>query len=75
MRESVKAKVTEQGLIIPREFLEGIEEVEIHKEDNLIVVIPTSQTDPILELGKHPVACGTPDASEYHDKYLYGSVP
>jgi len=74
MRGSIKAKVTEQGVVIPREFLEGIEEVEIRKEDNLIVVTPASQSDPILELGKHPIACGAPDASEHPDKYIYGSA-
>lgn len=71
----MKAKVTEQGVVIPKEFLEGIEEVEIRKENGSIVVVPTSTSDPILELGKHPVVCGAPDASEHHDKYLYGSVP
>ncbi len=70
----MKARVTEQGVVIPREFLEGVEEVEIRKEDHRIVVIPTSEADPILELGKHPVECGAPDASEQHDKYLYGAA-
>ena len=28
--------------------------------------------DPIFEIGKNPVACSTPDASEDLDKYLYG---
>jgi virulence-associated protein VagC len=75
MGEAIKTKVTEQGVLIPRTLLQGIEEVEIRKEDNIIVIIPTSQADPILELGKHPVACGIADASEHHDKYLYNSSP
>ena len=71
----MKAKVTEKGIVIPKELLEGIEEVEIRKEDHRIVVVPTIEgSDPILDLGKHPVACGTPDASEQHDRYLYGSA-
>ena len=69
----MKIKVTEQGLVIPKDLLEGIEEVEIRKEDNLIVIIPISKGDPILGLGENPVVCGVPDASEHHDKYLYGS--
>ena len=72
MSEAIKIKVTEQGVLIPRKFLKGIEEVEIKKENNMIVVTPTSQTDPILELGQHPIMCGVSDASEEHDRYLYG---
>ena len=69
----MKVKVTEQGVVVPKEFLEGVEEVEIRKENNLIVVVPTTKDDPILEFGKHPVTCGVSDASEHHDRYLYGS--
>jgi hypothetical protein len=70
----MKLKVTTEGVIIPREFLEGFDEVEIHKKNGFILIIPTTERDPILELGKHPVICGIPDASEYHDKYLYGTT-
>ena len=73
MNEAIKTKVTEQGVLIPQALLQGIEEVEIRKENGVIVVIPTAQADPILELGKHPVACGVSDAAENHDKYLYTS--
>jgi hypothetical protein len=71
----MKAKVTEKGVVIPKEFLEGIEEVEIRKTDSVVVIVPTTKTDPILALGQHPVECGAPDASERHDQYLYGSKP
>jgi len=40
--EFMKAKVTEDGVVIPKEFPEGIEEVEIRK------------TDSLLALGQHP---------------------
>lgn len=71
----MKAKVTEKGVVIPKEFLEGIEEVEIRKEDHRIVVVPTIECgDPILDLGKYPVVCDAPYASEQHDRYLYGST-
>ncbi len=73
MSEAIKTKVTEQGVLIPPTFLQGIEEVEIRREDNVIIVSPTSQTDPVLDLGKDPVECGLADASEKHDKYLYDS--
>jgi len=70
----MKAKVTKEGVVIPKEFLEGIEEVEIRKADNLVVIVPTTKSDPILGLGQHPVDCGVSDASERHDRYLYGST-
>ena len=52
MGEAIRTKVTEQGVLIPRTLLQGIEEVEIRKEDNVIFVTPTAHADPILELGK-----------------------
>lgn len=67
-----KAKVTQQGLVLPKEMLGDVEEVEIKKEDDRIVIYLRSG-DPILNLGKHPVVCGTPDGSKNHDQYLYDS--
>lgn len=67
----MKAKVTDKGVVIPKKYLEGISEVEIKKENGFIMVIPITDDDPILELGKNPVVCGVSDASEDHDKYLY----
>jgi hypothetical protein len=64
----MKVKVTQKGVVIPKKYLEGIKEVEIRKENGLIIVIPITDVDPILELGKKPVICGVPDASEQHDK-------
>ena len=69
----MKAKVTKHGLIIPKEMLTGVEEVEIIKRDHRIVISPITRSDPILNLGKRPVECGVPDASENHNSYLYGS--
>ncbi len=65
-----KVKVHNEGLVIPKTYLEGVEEVEIRKENGLIFVVPITEEDPILELGKNPVPCGLSDASEQHDKYL-----
>jgi hypothetical protein len=67
-----KAKVTQQGLVLPKEMLGDVEEVEIKEEDHRIVIYLRSG-DPILNLGKRPVDCGTPDGSENHDDYLYES--
>lgn len=69
----MKVKVTEQGVVIPKDFLEGVEEVEIRKENNIIFVIATTKTDPIFEMGMNPVNCGVSDASENLDRYIYGS--
>ena len=69
----MKAKVSSRGLVIPREMLAGIEEVEILKEDHRIVISPVTKVDPILGLGKNPVSCGVSDASERHDSDLYRS--
>lgn len=68
----MRAKVTKRGLVIPKDMLAGSEEVEIRKEDHRIVISLIVKTDPILNLGRHPVVCGVQDASEHHDSYLYG---
>ncbi|HEX8458189.1 MAG TPA: hypothetical protein VF656_12885 [Pyrinomonadaceae bacterium] len=67
----MKTKVTEQGVLVPKKFLKGIKEVEIRKEDNLILVVPVID-DPILQLGTQPITDEATDASENHDLYLYG---
>ena len=69
---AIKVKVTTRGLVIPKDMLAGTEEVEIRKEDHRIVVSLLTKPDPILNLGRHPVVCGLPEASEHHDNYLYG---
>ncbi len=69
----MKVRVTERGVIIPKAMLAGAEEVEISSEDHRIVISPIIKSDPILNLGRQPVECGAPDASEHHDGYLYGS--
>jgi virulence-associated protein VagC len=71
----MKVKVTEAGVVIPKKFLVDVEEVEIRKEYDVIIVYPIRKTDPIFEFGTDPVACGAPDASENLDKYLYTTLP
>lgn len=36
----MKAKVTKEGVLIPVNLLEGVKEVEIRKENGLILVVP-----------------------------------
>jgi hypothetical protein len=67
----MRIKVTEHSVLIPKTWLEGIDEVEIHKEQNVIVVIPVKSDDPILELGGQPITVDVDDASTNHDCYLY----
>ena len=67
----MKVKVTENGVIVPRELLDDAEEVEIRKENGKVIVTPLPKVDPILGLGENPVACGAPDASEHLDRYPF----
>jgi hypothetical protein len=68
----MKAKVGEQGLLLPKDLFGSIDEVEIRKDNDVITIVPVSGDDPIFGLGKNPVPCGVPDGSECHDRYLYG---
>lgn len=67
----MRTKVTENGVLIPKVWLEGIDEVEIHKEQNIIIVVPVQADDPIFDLGKQPIRLDVEDASLHHDRYLY----
>lgn len=44
----MRVKVTEQGLVIPKELLEGIQEVEIRREDQQIILVPMAEPEPML---------------------------
>ena len=68
----MRTKVTDEGVVIPKELLTGITEVDIRKQNGIIVVVPTSKDDPIYDIGKNPVKLGISDASENLDKYIYG---
>jgi virulence-associated protein VagC len=69
----MKAKVTEQGLVIPKQFLQGIQEVEIRQQNGVLLIVPIGKNDPILQLGSEPITDTVDDASINHDHYLYGS--
>lgn len=67
----MNAKVTKTGVTIPKNLLKGVTEVEIRKENSIVLVIPKAKEDPIYKLGTNPVICGVPDASENLDNHLY----
>jgi virulence-associated protein VagC len=67
----MKVKVTEQGVTIPKQMLEGAQEVDIRQEEGRVVVEPIQAEDPIFGLGRAPVTCDVSDASTQHDRYLY----
>ncbi len=64
--------VTEEGLLIPKSLLEGMDTVEIRRERGAVTIVPVAAEDPISQFGKNPVTLpGINDASERHDEYLY----
>jgi hypothetical protein len=67
----MRTKVTGNGVNIPKAWLEGIDEVEIQKEQNIIIVVPVQADDPIRALGAEPIILNVEDASLHHDRYLY----
>lgn len=66
----MRAKVTSQGVRIPKQWFEGIDEVEIRREQTVIVIEPVEAEDPILSLGAEPIVVDVDDASIHHDRYL-----
>lgn len=69
----MKALVKNQGLLIPKKFLRGVQSADIRWENSHIIVEPTKvKDDPIFGLGKKPGRSGFKTVSEDHDRYLYG---
>ncbi len=67
----MRIKVTENGVLIPKMWLEGIDEVDIQQTPDMILIVPVQENDPILNLGKQPILLDVEDASINHDQYLY----
>lgn len=67
----MKIEVTDQGVVIPKNLLEGAKEVDVRKENKRIVITPVPAEDPIFGIGKNPVKGGVTDASVNLDKYIY----
>jgi hypothetical protein len=66
------AKVTNEGVLIPKELLGSAEQVQIIEEPGRIVVVLDPASDPIYRLGKNPVIAPETDASVNLDNYIYG---
>lgn len=74
LEEVMKTKVTEQGVLIPKQMLGDMDEVEILKQDGMVIVVPARTEDPIFQLGKYPVTADVTDGSENLDRYLYDAL-
>jgi len=70
----MRIPVTEQGVLIPKDWLPDVREVDIQKGEDVILVKPSSTLDSIQGLGADPIECGSADGSEHHDRYLYGGA-
>ena len=68
----MRSKVTEQGVILPKQWFQGVAEVEIQREEDRVVVVPVHTDDPITRLGENPINVDMDDAAANHDRYLYG---
>lgn len=67
----MRTKVTEQGVVLPKQWFEGVDEVEIRRESDCVIVAPAKGRDSLLNLGKHPIRADVNDASVNVDSYLY----
>lgn len=67
----MRTKVNEDGVLLPKELFVGITEVDIRRQNGVIVVVPAGWHDPIYNIGKDPVVSGVSVASEDLDKYIY----
>ncbi len=67
----MKAKVTEDGINIPKQFLEGMDEVEIRREDGVVLVVPINSHRPVFDIGTDPLEDEITDASVNHDHYIH----
>jgi virulence-associated protein VagC len=59
----MRAKITPQGVLIPKDWFAGATEVEIRKEEGRVVTVALN--DPIFSLGTHPIKTGVKDASDF----------
>lgn len=73
----MKVSVTDEGVVIPREMLEGAQSVIISKKNGVVLVMPVEASDTkdsnttysFFQLGTDPIDIDITDASENHDKY------
>lgn len=67
----MKAPVQSNGLLVPQRMLRWVAGVDIRKEKGRILVTPSGEHDPILDLGSNPVTTRLRNAGERHDEPLY----
>jgi virulence-associated protein VagC len=67
----MKLKVTEEGVLIPKELLGDSQEVEVIQEEEKIIITTGQKTSSIWDLGQNPVECDVNDVAINHDTYLY----
>lgn len=67
----MKLKVTEQGVLIPKEILGELQEVELIQEKGKIIITLVEPNSSIWQLGTNPIECDVTDLAENHDTYLY----
>lgn len=63
-------KVTAKGVLVPKEFFPGVDEVDVVRDNGAVVLTPRRKHDPVLEFGRHPLNDDLTDASENLDHYL-----
>jgi len=69
----MKTNVGNLGLLIPKNFLRGVQTADVRWEKSHIVIEPTrTKVDPIFGLGGKPGRSGSSNVSKDHDKHLYG---
>jgi virulence-associated protein VagC len=66
----MKLKVTKAGVLIPKEFLGELEEVELIQEQDKITIAVVKSSSSIWQLGRNPVECDVTDLGSNHDAYL-----
>ncbi len=66
----MRAKVTDQGVLLPKQWFKDVDEVEIRRERDLILIEPVAAKDPVLALGAQPIVVDVDDASLHHDRYI-----
>jgi hypothetical protein len=67
----MKLKVTATGVLIPKELLGELEEVELTQEPGKIILTTAQPSPSIWQLGTNPVECDVDDLAVNHDTYLY----
>lgn len=86
----MRLKVGADGLLIPKELLSGMEEVEVHRSPHTLTVTLVADQIParsltleeleesknqLLQLGTTIlVDDGPEDAAQNHDRYIYGDL-